>query len=186
MCTQKGNKENNTVKDINVSEDLCVYAKNANIPDNEVCMIELENGTFGSQTNNFFIGNYYSRVYEIIGKTGLIRICLSLLPHHGNKDYQGTLEVFPRFDEEHQRFEFNYHNRIHYNGSPGVYEHFYDLMCGKTQKVYSPVNEAFAAEMIAVAAYKSSDNGEYITIKDLLPDNLTEWFSKIFNNHSVK
>jgi len=179
MYTERGGVKTGAVKDINVSKDLCVYAKSANIPDNELCMIELENGTFGSQTNTFFIEQYYTRIYEIIGDAAIMRISLTALPYEVENSYQGKLEVFPRRGKV-QKFEFEYENRIHYNGSPGVFEHFYDLMCGNTNKIISPVYEAFAAEMIAIAAYRSSDSNEYVTIKDILPNNLKTSFSNIF------
>ena len=181
MYTERGGVKTGAVKDINVSKDLCVYAKSADIPDNELCIIELEDGTFGSQTNTFFIEQYYTRIYEIIGDAAVMRISLTALPYETENSYQGKLEVFPRCGKV-QKFEFEYENRIHYNGSPGVFEHFYDLMCDRTKKVISPVNEAFAAEMIAIAAYRSSDLGEYITIKDILPEKLQTSFSNIFKN----
>jgi predicted dehydrogenase len=179
MYTERGGEKTGIVKDINVSKDLCVYAKSADVPDNELCMIELENGTFGSQNNTFFIEQYYTRIYEIIGDAAVMRVSLTALPYETENSYQGKLEVFPRRGEV-QKIEFEYENRIHYNGSPGVFEHFYDLMCGKTKKILSPVDEAFAAEMIAVAAYRSSYLGEYVTIKDILPDNLKASFGNIF------
>ena len=171
MYTERGKDKSETIKDINISRDLCVYAKEADIPDNELCMIELENGTFGSQINSFFVENYYTRIYEIIGQKALMRICLTALPGEKENAYQGEISIFPRHGEI-KKCNFQYENRIHYNGSPGVFEHFYDLMTGKTSKAYSPVDEAFAAEMIAIAAYRSSDSGKYVTIKDILPDNL--------------
>jgi predicted dehydrogenase len=180
MYTERGENKSGTIKDINVSRDLCVYAKDANIPDNELCLIELENGTFGSQINTFFIENYYTRVYEIIGNKAIMRICLSALPGENENIYQGEIGIYPRHGEI-QKFNFQYENRIHYNGSPGVFEHFYSLMTGKATTPYSPVDEAFAAEMIAVAAYRSSDLGEYVTIKDMLPDNQKNIFASIFN-----
>ncbi len=185
MRTQKGNSQTEGTKDIHMSNDLCVYARSADIADNELCLIELENGTFGSQSNNFFISGYYSRIYEIMGKLGVMKICFNRLPYEAEKTYQGTIEIFPRFGGQYQRFEFNYNKRIHYNGSPGVSEHFNDLMYNKTKKVHSPVDEAFAAEMIAIAAYKSNDLGEYVTIKDILPDSLKESFSRIFDKKNM-
>jgi predicted dehydrogenase len=179
MYIQEGKEKSNSIKDISASKDLCVYAECANIPDDEVCLIELENGTFGSQTNIFFIENYYTRIYEIIGDAATMRISLTALPYEVENSYTGKIELFPRHGEV-QKFEFEYNDRIHYNGSPGVFKHFYDLMSGKTTQVLSPVNEAFAAEMIGIAAYRSSDEGKFINIKDILPDNLQESFSKIF------
>jgi predicted dehydrogenase len=179
MYTEIGESKTGSIKDINVSQDLCAYAKSADIPDNEICIIELENGIFGSQTNTFFIEQYYTRVYEIIGDSAVMRICLTQLPYETENYYKGKLELFPRHGEV-KKFEFEYENRIHYNGSPEVFKHFYDLMCERETKPYSPVDEAFAAEMIAVAAYRSNDLGKYITIKDILPDNLKVSFSNIF------
>lgn len=182
MATKIGKEKTEGIKDINVSKDLCVYAKSANIPDNEICLIELESGAFGSHINTFFIEQYFTRVYEFIGIDATMRLCFSELPSEvktSGNSYFGKLELFPRRGEI-QQFKFDYEGRIHYNGSPGVFEHFYDLMTGKTDKVYSPVDEAFAAEMIAIAAYKSSDTGEYVTIKDILPDKMKEPFSNIF------
>ena len=181
MYTEVGGAKNSTIRDINVSKDLCVYAKSADIPDNELCMIELENGIFGSHTNTFFIENYYSRVYEIIGSSAVMRICLTELPCEVEDSYRGRLEVFPQHGEV-RRFDFEYENRIHYNGSAGVFQHFYELMCGKTAKVISPVAEAFAAEMIAIAAYRSNEIGAYVNIKELLPEKLKSFFSSIFQD----
>ena len=36
------------------SDDLCVYAKIVDVPDNEVCMMEFENGTFATYAQCFF------------------------------------------------------------------------------------------------------------------------------------
>jgi predicted dehydrogenase len=180
MYIEKGEKKSGSIKDIGASKDLCVYAENADIPDNEVCLIELENGTFGSQTNIFFIKNYYTRIYEIIGDAATMRISLTALPYEVKNSYTGKIELFPRQGEV-QKFEFEYDGRIHYNGSPGVFKHFYDLMSGNARKVLSPVNEAFAAEMIGIAAYRASDEGTFINVKDLLPDNVKASFSKIFS-----
>jgi hypothetical protein len=102
------------------------------------------------------------------------------LPGENENIYQGEIGIYPRHGEI-QKFNFQYENRIHYNGSPNVFEHFYNLMTGKATTPYSPVDEAFAAEMIAVAAYRSSDLGEYVTIKDMLPDNQKNIFASIFN-----
>jgi predicted dehydrogenase len=184
MYTEIGENKTGSIKDINVSQDLCAYAKSADIPDNEICIIELENGIFGSQTNTFFIEQYYTRVYEIIGDSAVMRISLTVLPYEVKNHYQGKLEIFPRHGKV-KRFNFEYENRIHYNGSPGVFKHFYGLMCGKTKKVISPVDEAFAAEMIAIAAYRSNEQGEYVAIKDILPDNLKASFDNPYSFQEV-
>jgi predicted dehydrogenase len=168
------------LKDIDPSNDLCVFSQNANVPDNEVCTVEFDNGVFGTYSQTFFVNGYFSRVYEIIGTEAVMRVCLSIPSAHkktGN-DFDGFIEIFGIDISE--RFEFNYDGRIHYNGAPGVVRHFYDLMTGE-KKPYSPVDQAFAAEMIALAAYHSNSNSNaFVDIRSLLPSDLLPVFQQSF------
>lgn len=167
-------------KDIKLNNDLCVFAKCVDVPDNEVCLLELENGIFGSYSNTYFINAFYSRVYEIIGTEGVMQISLTLpsCKKTESYDFDGLIEVF-RNDYPYERYEFDYENRIHYNAAPAFVTHFYDLMNGQT-KSHSPVIQAFAAEMIALAAYKSNGKDKFIYIEDMLPDDMKTIFRKSF------
>ena len=70
-----------------------------------------------------------------------------------------------------QTFEFDYNQRIHYNGAPGVTRHFYDLMSNHNLKVHSPVKDAFIAELISFAAYKANSEKRFVDIAELVtPD----------------
>ncbi len=167
-------------KDVKPSNDLCVFAKCVDVPDNEVCMLELENGVFGTYSNTYFTHGFYSRVYEVYGTEGTMQLCFTL-PNRkrtGNDDFDGTLEIYPNHDK-YECHEFKYEGRIHYNGAPGVVAHFNNLMDGK-DKPYSPVDQAFAAELIAAAAYKSNDEKQQINIMDLLPEDLKPMLSEAF------
>lgn len=165
-------------KDVNPSNDLCAFSKCVDVPDNELCMVELDNGVFGSYANTYFVEGYFSRVFQLIGTDAVMRVCFSL-PASEKDLFDGKVEVYGK-NSRYDKYEFHYHGRIHYNGSPGVVAHFFDLMDRKDVKPYSPVDEAFAAELIAIAAYESNRKGTYVTVTDLLPDDIKIMFAKSF------
>ncbi|OGV35388.1 MAG: hypothetical protein A2020_06550 [Lentisphaerae bacterium GWF2_45_14] len=160
-------------KDVNLSNNLCCYAKCADVFDNETCLIELENGVFGTYTNTYFVENYFTRVYEVIGTEAIMRVGFSKL-----NGYEGEIELRGRHIKAN--YSFAYEDRIHYNGAPGVATHFYNLICGNEKIPYSPVDQAFSAEMIALAAYKANETGTYINVKDLVPEDLKKVFAEAY------
>lgn len=173
-CDQyvKGTVKRN-IKDINPSDNLCCFAKSADVFDNETCLLELENGVFGTYTNTYFVENYFTRVYEVIGTEAIMRVGFSKLD-----GYEGEIEL--RGHNVKGSYSFAYENRIHYNGAPGVAAHFYNLICGNEKTPYSPVDQAFSAEMIALAAYRANETGTYIDVKDLVPEDLKQVFSEAY------
>jgi len=142
----------NTSHDSTNSKELCVYADEIDIFDYESCLIELENGISGTYSECFFSKAPFSRRYEFSGTEGFLAINFSkreiLLSNHNGDD----------------TFSFDYEGHIHYNGAPGVAEHFLQLIKGETSKVISPVDEAFAAEQISFAAYRSNETGTFVNI----------------------
>lgn len=159
-CIKEAECKYSTLKETNGAEisptkDLCVFASEIDIFDNENCLIELSGGEIGTYSECFFSYTPFSRRYEFNGTKGFLSIdftagSILLVNDAGEKTYQ-----------------FDYCNRIHYNGSPGVVKHFEELMEGNTKKVHSPVDEAFAAEMISFAAYHSNFTGTYVNIKEI-------------------
>lgn len=167
-------------KDIKLNNDLCAFAKCVDVPDNEVCLLELENSVFGTYSNSYFINAFYSRVYEIVGTEGIMQISLTS-PHCKKDDDSGSggvIEIFHNY-RPYERHEFDYQDRIHYNAAPAFVAHFHELMT-RGGKPYSPVDQAFAAEMIAIAAYESNSKGAFINIEDMLPDDMKTIFRKSF------
>lgn len=136
-------------------DDLCVFAKEIDIYDFESCLIELENGISGTYSECFFSKSPFSRRYEFIGTGGFISIDFS------------AKKIYIANDDGEEEFYFDYEGRIHYNGAPGVTRHFLELMEGKIDKVISPVSDAFAAELISFAAYKSNELEEFVNVSDL-------------------
>ncbi len=165
------------LKDVDPSNDLCAYAKAADIYDNETCLIELEDGTFGTYSNNFFAAGYYSRLYEIIGSRAIMRVAFT---SQDKSKPEGEICV-SGLDGSKESSSFAYHGRIHYNGSPNVVKHFYNLMSGLETKPYSPVDQAFAAEMISLSAYKANETKNFVSIADEVPDDIKSIFKNAFS-----
>ena len=158
------------VMEVKGSDDLCVYAKAVDVPDNEVCMIEFENGNFGTYAHCFFSPSAYgTREYEIVGLDGIMRISFSLLGNHN----KGRLVICSRFGtpEDATTYEFDYRNRIHYNGGGPVATHFCRLIDGR-EKPFTTVRQAFLAELLGFAATQASEKGEFVCPEELLPDDL--------------
>ena len=141
--------------------DLCVFSREIDIFDNETCVIELDNGIFGTYSECFFSNAPFTRRSEFSGKEGFLSIDFSA----------GTL-LLKSIKRGIQTFEFDYNQRIHYNGAPGVTRHFYDLMSNHNLKVHSPVKDAFIAELISFAAYKANSEKRFVDIAELVTPDL--------------
>lgn len=165
---------NNEVMEVKGSNDLCVYAKEVDAPDNEVCMMEFNNGIFGTYSECFFSSSSYtSREYEIIGLNGIMRISFSLLKNHD----KGEIIVCPRYGtpEDLYRFEFDYRKRIHYNGGGEVAKHFFHIMNGKSVPL-TTVKQAFIAETLGYAATLAARKKKFIDVLDIIPEDLKPIF----------
>ena len=173
-----GKSSSAVVKDIDLSHDLCAFSKAVDVYDNEICMVECSNNVFGVYSHCFFVNNHFSRRYEIIGTEGMLYIELTL--REKRYDCDGRITVsratpvlpLPGIEE----YKFSYEGRIHYNGGPFTGRHFYDMIRGKAEP-FTTVEDAFAAEMVGIAAMKSSKEHRQIDIeKDIVPQDLLPAF----------
>lgn len=158
-------------KDINLNNDLCVYAKNVDISDNEACLIELENGVFGTYSHTYFcrmVGQ--SRVYDLIGTEGAISMRLiAEVPGH----FSGVLDFYPRSKAgEVETYRFDYFGKIHYNGGAYIARHFYELMCSNEVVPFTTVNQAFVAETLGFAAMQSAAENQFVSVSSVVPEDL--------------
>lgn len=135
--------------------DLCVFADEIDIFDNESCLIELDNGIFGTYSECFFSRAPFSRRYEFNGSHGFLSM-----------DFSGG-KVFLRTLRGEESFDFDYHGRIHYNGAPGVVKHFLSLINGTETVVRSSVDSAAEAELISFAAYKSNETRRMVNMEEI-------------------
>ena len=160
----------NEVMEVKGSDDLCVYAKTVDVPDNEVCMVEFENGTFGTYAQCFFSpSSYTTREYEILGLDGVMRISFSLAGTHN----KGRILICQRFGtpEDATTYEFDYRERIHYNGGGAVAAHFCRVIDG-AEAPFTTVRQAFLAEVLGFAATLAAQRGEFVYPEKVLPADL--------------
>jgi predicted dehydrogenase len=155
--------------DVDISVDLCVYAKSVDVADNETCLIEFERGIIGSFTHCYFVHRDFTREYQIIGLNALMRISFTAW----DRGYKGRLTLAPRFqrDGDQETHEFEYYGKIHYNGGPYVVYHFLDIISGRA-KPETTVEQAWAAEMIGFTAPLAAEQGRFIEVADELPKDL--------------
>ncbi len=167
-----GKRTSKNVKNAAISDDLCPYAKCVDVPDNEVCMIELDQGIFGTYSHCYFTNTDYSREYEVIGTRGTLKVSFSGNAPRGG----GLLKYYPRDSSgEIQTFEYGYGGKIHYRGGPDLSRHFYELLQGNAEP-FTTVEQAFVAEMLACAAMKSQQTNTFVTIEDIVPEDLKSIF----------
>ncbi|MBN1437200.1 MAG: Gfo/Idh/MocA family oxidoreductase [Sedimentisphaerales bacterium] len=151
-------------------QNKCVYAQEIDVPDNEACLIDFENDIFGSYSECYFTpSSCPSREYEIIGSKGILKISFT----HDGDDNHGRVVLCQRFATPGDKsvFDFDYRNRIHYNGGHNVARHFYQLMT-TTAHPMTTVQQAFAAETLAHAATLAYSEDKFINIRDVLPGDL--------------
>ena len=159
------------VMEVKGSDDLCVYAREVDVPDNEICMVEFDNGTFGTYAQCFFSpASYTAREYEIVGLEGIMRISFSVM---GSRHNKGRLLICQRFGtpEDVATYDFDYGKTIHYNADSAVATHFYSLMEG-TSVPFTTVRQAFLAEVLGYAATLAGQKGEFVRPEETLPDDL--------------
>lgn len=170
-------KVGNGLKDVDVSNDLCAYAKGVDVADNETCLIELASGVFGTYSQNYFtVMPGHSRIYELIGDRGALYIELATLP-----EYKGKVTYFPR--DKRGKIEsasFDYFGKIHYNGGPYMARHFHELMRGATRTPFTTVNQAFVAEALGFAAMRAGDEGSFVNVDSIVPEDLKNVFSETY------
>jgi predicted dehydrogenase len=164
------------LRDIDFHTDWCVLSQKINIPDDEVCLIEFANdtfATFGSYCGSWGLG----REYTLNGTEGRMRILFNG-QRYREMESDGCIIVYKSGGYEmdsSQKYDFYYHGRIHYDGGPYMARHFYDVMCGES-KPFTTVSQAFAAELISLAALESDKDKSYKSVATLIPDDLKDLF----------
>ncbi|MDD5729155.1 MAG: Gfo/Idh/MocA family oxidoreductase, partial [Victivallales bacterium] len=175
-----GKNSNGNVKNINLSHDLCPFSEVVDVYDNEICLVECTNGVFGSYSHCFFVNNHFSRRYEIIGTTGILYVELTMREKFINGDGRITLARNIPGLPDREEYKFNYEGKIHYNGGVFAGRHFYDVIRGKI-KPLTTVGDAFTAEMVGIAAMRSSEQDCKVDLEqDIIPDDLLTVFREAY------
>lgn len=129
--------------------DKCVWSKEADIGDDEMCMVEFSNGVQGVYIQTFYTpASYRGRVYTVIGDKGVLDIDMG--------HTHGKISFYPRYGTKNDRmtYEFDYLGRNHYNGDIYLVRNFLGVMEGKEEPL-TTVRAAIAAEQLGLAATKS-------------------------------
>jgi len=175
-----GKSSNAATKDIDLSHDLCPFSKVVDAYDNEMCLIECDRGVFGTYAHCFFVNNHFSRRYEIIGTEGILYIELSMRDKLHGCDGRITLARHNPSLPGQEEYKFNYEGRIHYNGGPAAGLHFYNMIQGKAEP-FTTVADAFVAEMVGVAAMKSSAERRQVDLEEeIVPADLRPAFRQAY------
>ena len=154
----------------NAKDDLCVYAKEVDIHDNEHVMLDFKGGVFGTYVQWFFSPrSYHHRIYEFHGTLGALELDLG-------SEFGGKITFCPRFGTlaDKQVYNIDYLQRNHYNGDGNMGNHFYEVCTGQAQP-RTTVEQAF---MVGHAAVQSGDNRKLIDLIDLLPEDLKDIYEK--------
>ena len=148
-------------EELKKSRDLCVWAKEADINDDDMCILEFENGSQGTYVQTFYTAySYKSRIYTLVGSKGMLEIDLD--------EYEGDLVFYPRYGSKKEtlREHFDYRMRQHYNADVYLTKHFYKVIIGE-EKPTSTVRDGYIAVVTGLAATKSADEGKIIDMTSM-------------------
>lgn len=148
-------------------DDLCVYSSEVDTPDNEVALIQYENGVFGTYHQWFFSPrSYHHRIYEIHGTLGAMEVDLG-------GESGGRITVSFRFGTPESKVvhHFDYLNRNHYNADGAMALHFCDVIQGKAQPL-ATVEQAFTAELMGYGAVRAAESKNFVELQNLVPGAL--------------
>ncbi len=165
-CPESVLNQQATIQGSNVIEESagrhkCVWAQEADIGDDEMCMIEFSNGVQGSYIQTFYTPqNYKGRVYTVVGTEGLMEIDIG---HH-----HGTIAVHQRYGTKGDSVQhhFDYLGRTHYNGDTYLVRNFLGIMQG-TEEPFTTAEAAIAAENTGLAAVKSVQSHQLQSVATL-------------------
>jgi len=142
-------------------KDFCVWANEADVNDDDICVIEFENGMQGVYVQTYYTPySYKSRIYCLVGSKGLLEIDLD--------EYEGDIVLYPRYGSklETRREHFDYHREHAYNGDVPLTRHFYKVIIGE-EKPRSTIRDGYISVVSALAATRSGDERKIIDVKSL-------------------
>jgi len=155
------------------TDDLCVFSVEADNPDNDVCLIQMAGGTFGTYHEWYFSPRSYNhRIYELHGTEGAMEMDLGA--EHG-----GCITLCKRYGNpaDRLRYEFDYLGRNHYNGDAYMTQHFYKMITEDAPSL-ATVEQAFVAELLGYGGILSAEQQQFIALPGLLPDDLKDIYEK--------
>lgn len=140
-----------TVEQSQSQKDQCVFAREIDVNDDEMCMIEFANGVQGSYIQTFYTpANYRSRIYTVVGTLGVMEIDM--------RCFTGTIGLYPRYGSKGDQYlyKFDYLERNHYNGDTYLIRNFLGILNG-VEEPFTNVEAAIMAEKLGLAAARSAE-----------------------------
>ena len=141
-----------------LGRSLCVYAKEIDIKDDNICLLQLRNGVHGTYVQTLYTPySFKGRLYTLIGSEGVLEIDLGT--------YEGDLRIYPRYGSKNElsHEHFDYHSRNHYNGDLFMIQHFFDVMSGVAEPICT-VEDGYLAVATAEAASKSAEGNKMVDV----------------------
>ncbi|HEY3417715.1 MAG TPA: Gfo/Idh/MocA family oxidoreductase [Armatimonadota bacterium] len=160
---------NYTFDEIRHMDDLCPFARNIDVPDDEINLIQFDTGIHGSYSQVFYSPrSFHHRDYQIVGDRGAMDIDLGA-------EFGGKITLCPRYGTTGDRYEFtfDYQMRNHYNGDGAMTQHLYEVAAGTTAP-HTTVAQAFLAEALGYASVKSAAEERLVRLAELVPDDLAD------------
>lgn len=154
-------------EEIEHMDDLCVYSSAVDVPDDEIVMIQFDNGIHGIYSQTFYSPrSFHHRDYQISGLGGAMDIDVGA-------EFGGQIKLCERFGTTNDHFEYNYDYmlRNHYNGDPYMCQTMYRVVTGEIPPP-TTVEQAFFAEALGYAANISAKEGRQVMIDEIIPDDL--------------
>jgi predicted dehydrogenase len=144
----------------------CCFAKAADVPDDEMCLIQYDSGVHASYIATYYTPACYqrSRVVQLVGLDGVMEVV------ENTASTESELIVYPRYGKpgEHRRETFNPMGRGHQEGDFWTMRHFYDIIVHGVAPE-STVEQALLAEAAGYAAMRSSDEHREVRLDEILP-----------------
>lgn len=163
----------NSFEEMKNMDDLCVFSSVVDTPDDEICLIQFDNGIHGTYTHAFYTPrSFHHRDYQIIGNLGAIDIDLG-------DEFGGKILVAERYGTHADKavHNFDYLMRNHYNGDGFMTQHLYEVASGKA-KPQTTIEQAYLAEAVGYAAIQSAEKEAVVYLKDIIPDDLSDILKK--------
>jgi len=141
-------------------EDLCVYAKEVDVPDNSLLLIDYDNGVRATFTECHFTPEY-TREFWLVGDKGKM---------YGfyNNECEFVIRVTYRHSKKVDEYRPKSPGGGHGGGDPRLHEHFLDCVLEGRQPDPGPMAGRDSAA-IAIAAEESALAGAPVTIPPFIP-----------------
>ncbi len=156
------------------SGGLCVFARCVDTHDDEMCLINFENGVHAVYVATYYTPeSFHHRNIQIIGSLGCIEVALE------GETQGGQVHEYARYGSAQERTtrRFECSGRGHYEGDRYLIQHFDEVVSGGAAP-RTTVPQAFIAEALGHAAQQSAAEGRTIAVAGFVPEDLRDVYAE--------